>query len=293
MRRLLVVAALLGLAALLVTRAEPLAPTVALETPVEAIGRATPVRVLARDRGSGLASVEIRVVPERGAPTVLASEAYPRRSFRGSGVHEAAVTTTLDAAAARLPEGQATLEVWAADHSWLALLRRGPRLAQPVTIDLTPPALEVTNEERVIRVGGSESIVYRAGADAVRSGVQVDDEFFPGVAGLFADPALRAALFALPQDAPDARPVAVAVDAAGNPRTVPVPFSARPQLRREDAACHRRNSWPKVPLCSDQRLRTREPVATSASTASFAPRPSGGSTSSAARAPRARSGRAR
>ena len=45
------------------------------------------------------------------------------------------------------------------------------------------------------------------------------DDLFPGTPGLFADPALRAALFAVPQDAPEARPMVVAADAAGNRRT--------------------------------------------------------------------------
>ena len=43
-------------------------------------------------------------------------------------------------------------------------------------------------------------------------------DFFPGVRGYFADPALRATLFAVPQDAADARPAATAADAAGNAR---------------------------------------------------------------------------
>ena len=68
----LVVVALL--AALLLTRAEPFAPTATLETPVEVVGRATSVKVVAHDRGSGLARVELRLVPEGGAPVVLASE---------------------------------------------------------------------------------------------------------------------------------------------------------------------------------------------------------------------------
>src|SRR5439155_1731731 len=72
----------------------------------------------------------------------------------------------------------------------------------------------------VAHVGGSECAVYRVGPDAVRSGVQVGDEFFPGVAGYFADAGLRVALFALPQSLPDARPAVIAADAAGNARTV-------------------------------------------------------------------------
>jgi len=223
MRRLLLLLVLAAAGALLVTRAEPFAPRVTLETPVEVVGRATPIRVVASDRGSGLAHVEIRLVPDGGQPVVVAEESWPRGGGWlgfGSGVHEATLAPTLDAAAARIGEGHATLEVWAADHSWLAALRRGPQLAHSVTVDLTPPTLELVSREHVVRLGGAECAVYRVGADAVRSGVQVGDEFFPAVAGYFAEPALRAALFAVPQNLPDARPAAVAIDAAGNQRTI-------------------------------------------------------------------------
>src|SRR5213078_3317284 len=99
----------------------------------------------------------------------------------------------------------------ATDHSWLAAFRHGPCLARAVTVDVTPPLLEVMPGEHVAHVGGSECAVYRVGPDAVRSGVQVGDEFFPGVAGYFADSGLRVAVFALPQHEPDARPVNMGV----------------------------------------------------------------------------------
>ena len=220
MRRLLAVVIFAALVALLVTRAEPFAPSATFETPVDFVGRATPVKIVAHDRGSGLAHVELRLVPEGGPPVVVASQDYPRRSWLGSGVHEATLATTLDAAAAHVREGRAQLEIWATDHSWLAAFRHAPCLARAVTVDVTPPLLEVMPGEHVAHLGGSECAVYRVGPDAVRSGVQVGDEFFPGVAGYFADAGLRVALFALPQGLPDARPAVIAVDAAGNARTV-------------------------------------------------------------------------
>jgi murein DD-endopeptidase MepM/ murein hydrolase activator NlpD len=231
MRRLLVLALAAALAGLLLTRAEPFAPTATLETPVDFVGRATPIRLVARDRGTGLARVEVRLVPQSGTPAVLASESYAASGgwLGGSGVHEVTITPTLDAASAHVPEGPATLEIWAEDHSWLAPLHRGPRFTRPVTVDLTPPTLEVASREHVARLGGSECAVYRVGADAVQAGVQVGPEFFPAVSGYFADPALRATLFAVPQDAADARPAVTAVDAAGNARTIALGVTIHPR----------------------------------------------------------------
>jgi murein DD-endopeptidase MepM/ murein hydrolase activator NlpD len=149
---------------------------------------------------------------------VVAERDFPRVSFFGSRVHEATVAVTIDAAAAHVAEGPATLEVWATDHSWLAALRRGPRLARAVQVDLTPPAVDVLTNQHVVRQGGSECVVYRVGADAVASGVEEAGVLYPGTAGLFSDPTLRAALFAVPADAEATAPVVVATDAAGNRR---------------------------------------------------------------------------
>ena len=222
MRRLLVLVVVAVAAALLLTRAEPFRPTVTLETPIDFVGRATPVKITAHDRGTGLAEVEIRLVPNAGEAVVLSHQSFPPGSgwLGFGGVHEADVAATLDAATAHVPEGPATLEIRAQDHSWLAGLRGGARLTRPVTVDVTPPTLELVSTQHVVRLGGSECAVYRIGADAVESGVQVGDEFFPGTPGVFTDGALRAALFAVPQDQPEARPAVRARDAAGNARTI-------------------------------------------------------------------------
>ena len=228
----IVVAALAVGIAIVVLRAEPFVPTVTLEAPLDTIGRATALRVAAHDRGSGLARIEVRLVPGGGGnPAVVASAVYPALhwGWSRSGVNDAVLTATVDAAAAGLPEGPATLQIFAADHSWLAGLRHAPRLTRPVTIDLTPPTLELVPGPHVARIGGSECLVYRVGADAAESGVEVGGQLFPGAAGIFKDTGLRAALFALPQDINQTHTVAVVVDAAGNRRRVDVDVTVRPR----------------------------------------------------------------
>ena len=221
---------LIAAGVLLATRAEPLAPTAALEAPVDVVGRATTIHVLGRDRGTGLAEIELRLVPAGGgAPTVLARQEYPATSWFGSGIHEAVLATTVDAGAAHLPEGPATLEVWARDHSWLAGLHRGPLLVRPVTIKLTPPTLEVLTNQHVARLGGTECAIFRPGADATESGVQVGTASFASVPGLFTDATLHAALFAVPQDLPGAVPAVFAADVAGNRRTQPLDITVKPR----------------------------------------------------------------
>ena len=231
--RLLIVL-FLAAAALLVTVAEPLGPRVELVAPPAVVGAATPLRIVARDRGTGLATVEVRLASDRlPEPIVVARQEFPRTSWYGSGVHETEITPVLDAAKLHIPEGPATLEVWATDHSWVQILRRRALLTQPITIDVTPPTLEVLSKQHVARLGGAECLVYKVSPDTVSSGVQVGDLFFPGTPGYFADPALRASLFALPESIPDATITAVAVDAAGNRRTTTFDLVVKPRTFAE------------------------------------------------------------
>src|SRR5262245_31628269 len=103
---LVVVLASLGLVA------EPFATVASLGGAPSVLGRDTVVHVSARDRGTGLARLELRLVPQNATSGfVLASAEFPRTSFRGSGVGEAAIEGSVKDAGA-LAEGPATLEVW-------------------------------------------------------------------------------------------------------------------------------------------------------------------------------------
>jgi murein DD-endopeptidase MepM/ murein hydrolase activator NlpD len=229
MRPALIGLGLVGVGVLIAAFAEPLAPRVEVTGLTDTIGRGTPMRVVATDRGSGLADVEVRLVPEDGsAPLVLARQDFPRRGLLGSGVHETTLTPTLGANVP-VPEGKAKLEVYASDHSLLSAVRRWPRFTREVLVDVTPPKLEVLGGGQDIRVGSSELVIARVGSDAVSSGVQVGDLFFPASTGVFKEPELRTVLFALPADTPDARPVVVATDAAGNRREEPLNIKVEPR----------------------------------------------------------------
>jgi len=228
MRGLLGLLLVVVLGVLLVTRAEPLGPRATLDGVPAVVGAGTPIRASLRDRGSGLAHIEIRLVPgDGGEPLVLSAMDFLRTSFFGSGVHEATLDATLGDHA--VAEGPATLEVWATDHSWFSALRRGPRVAQAVTVDRTPPMVAVLTTQHVVRLGGSESVIFRVSPDTVRSGVQVGDYWFPATPDRFTDPQLRVALFAVPHDAPQAIPQVVALDAAGNRRVASFDVTVKPR----------------------------------------------------------------
>jgi murein DD-endopeptidase MepM/ murein hydrolase activator NlpD len=196
-------------------------PTAELARPITALGRGSTIDVKIADVGTGLAWSRVEV-ESNGTTTVLANDAYPATSWRGSGLVETVVSKPLAPAENKLREGTATLRVYAGDYSWLRWLRRDRVLLEaPFSIDLTPPTVEVLSQQHYLKLGGLDFMLYKASPDAVTSGVTVGPYFFPGTAGLFDDANIRAAFFAVPQDL-DAKATAKAVaeDAAGNRREV-------------------------------------------------------------------------
>lgn len=203
-------------------------PAARLQAPVDVIGRATPLSIGLEAGRAGLRSWQVVLRGAKGEH-VLADEELPRAGLLGSGVSSRTVDVLIDARAAGLEEGPADLVVSARDYAPLSLFR-GPRvvLEQPVTIDLTAPSITVLGGQHYLTRGGSDAVAYTTSADAVRSGVAIGDYFFPGDAGVTADPAARIALYALPHDV-DAtgRPKVVAEDAAGNRREASFPVTVR------------------------------------------------------------------
>lgn len=224
----------LALAALIAyvgwVKLEPRRPVAELAHPITALGRDSTIDVTLRDVGTGLAWSRIEI-ERNGTTTVLASARYPAETWRGSGLHETAISAPLAALGGALGEGSATLRVFAGDYSWLRWFRRDSALLEaPFAIDLTPPTIEVLSPQHYLKLGGLDFMLYKTAPDALRSGVAVDRYFFPGTAGLFADPAIHVAFFAVPQDL-DAKTAvkAIAEDTAGNRREVPFHAVVKPR----------------------------------------------------------------
>lgn len=204
------------------------APAAQLAAPVDVVGRVTPISLAITAGRSGLRSVHVTLEGAKGS-TVLAEEELPKTGLLGSGVTSRTVDAVVDARAAGLEEGPATLVVRTRDWSPLSALRgESVALQQQVRVDLTPPAVTVLPAQHYLTRGGSDAVAYTVSDDTVRSGVEVGGYFFPGDPGIIAEPGGRFAIYALPQDLePTTRPKVVAEDAAGNRREVPFPVAVR------------------------------------------------------------------
>jgi len=161
----------------------------------------------------------------------LLSETYPEATWSSAGVTEKRLRVEPDLLQLKVPEGAATLEVFVDTYAWHLLAPKpGPLLSVPVTVDLTPPRIDLLTTQHNIRLGGVELAVFRQSPDTVYSAIEVDRYVFPSIAGYFDDHAVALAFFAVPQDlTDDARPRLVARDAAGNERIVALPCTVKPR----------------------------------------------------------------
>jgi murein DD-endopeptidase MepM/ murein hydrolase activator NlpD len=202
------------------------APQVEFGAIPELVGRSLAGDVTVRTTGRpGLRWVEVRLLRD-GQSLPIFSEEFPPD---GPRVNEKQIRFEADLARAGASEGPATLEVVADTYAWhLFGGARGTVATRPVTIDVTPPRIELLTTQHNMRLGGTALAVFKVSADATEVDVVADRYSFPAVRGFFADPDAAAALFAVPQDlATTTRPLVRARDAAGNITEVEVPVQIK------------------------------------------------------------------
>jgi len=181
------------------------------------LGVKTPLTLVLRAARGGLVSAELRLVQGQGR-AILASP-----TFTGAPA-EQRLDLTVEGRATGLREGQATLEVRARDNFWRLLrVDDRPVLTVPVTLDFTPPTLEVLGSTRYLAQGGGGLVALRA-RGASRVGVNAGGVFFPAVPAGPEGTGVMVAMLALPWDLAARASVSVlAQDEAGNSVTRGVP----------------------------------------------------------------------
>ena len=196
-------------------------PTIALLPNVDALGTA-PLEIQVADAGTGLKSI-VATLSQGGAEIPLASEQFAQP------VAEKKLTVAL-AKVAGVKEGPAVLRVRARDASLRQSFSGNEALLEKnVTIDITPPTLELVADDRYVNFGGVGVIVYKTSADTAASGVKIGEYFFPGFAGqVEGHPDHFVAMFAHPYNVdPGTRPRLMAADKAGNARELGISYELK------------------------------------------------------------------
>lgn len=196
-------------------------------TPPRLLGGKTPVKIALEATRGNVVLAEVRLV-QAGKTTVLAKH-------EGGGSRRVELTATLEAAGGGVREGGATLEVWARDDFWRPLRFEDRVLATfPVTVDLTPPRIEVVAATPYLHPGGAGLVVFKPG-DAVRMEARVGTLSFPAFPAGPPESGTRIALFALPYNYEPGTPITLtAADEAGNTASRGVPGELLPRKFKHD-----------------------------------------------------------
>ncbi|MBI1964352.1 MAG: peptidoglycan DD-metalloendopeptidase family protein [Candidatus Rokubacteria bacterium] len=195
---------------------------VSLTAPPRIIGQKTPLTVTLQASRGGVARAEVRLV-QGGKATVVARQ-------EGALGRRVEIPVTLESAALGLREGGATLEVWGRDDFWRPLRFDDRAIATyPITVDLTPPRLELLAATRYVSPGGAGLVAFRV-SGALRAAVVVGGRELPSFAHGPAEGGARVALIALPWDHQPGVPLTLtAQDEAGNTASRAIPAELTPR----------------------------------------------------------------
>lgn len=188
------------------------------------IGLKTPLSLTLQASRGGVRSVELRLIQGTNKAVVA------RKEFSQPLENRQRLQLTIEARPLGLREGGAKLELYAADGFWRPLrFDDRPILTRAVTLDLTPPSLDLLAATQYVSQGGGGVVAYRV-KGAQRSGVNVGGVFFPGLPVGDPESGNHAVLLALPFDSQPAISILLtARDEAGNVVSRSVPSTILPK----------------------------------------------------------------
>ncbi|MGH7810112.1 MAG: hypothetical protein ACREP5_07530, partial [Candidatus Binatia bacterium] len=197
-------------------------PEIKITPDTDAIGL-SPLEIDVNEQGTGLKSASV-VLSSGGTDHSLVSEQYDQP------LGQKKFTLSLSGKLAGLKEGPAVLRVSAKDRSlWRFFRGNETVLTKNVTIDITPPTLELIADDRYVNFGGVGLIVYKPSPDTVSTGVKIGKYFFPGYKGQIKEhPDYYLAFFAHPYNAGEAEKATLtATDKAGNMRQMKLVYELK------------------------------------------------------------------
>jgi len=194
-------------------------------SPPRLVGRNTPLTFALEATRGNVTTAEVRLA-QGGAPVVLARH-------DGGPAPRVELKATLAPLGSGLREGAATVEVWARDDFWRPMRREDRAIEKfQVTIDVTPPKVEVLSTTPYVAPGGAGLVVFRA-LDASAAEARVGQQTYPTFP--LGPEGTRVGLFALPYDFAGGTAISVtARDEAGNAASRGIATEVLPRKFRRD-----------------------------------------------------------
>ncbi|MBM4264887.1 MAG: M23 family metallopeptidase [Deltaproteobacteria bacterium] len=196
-------------------------PLVKITPDVDTIGLGA-IDIDVTEEGTGLKTLNATLTAG-GSDVVLANEEFSQP------VMQKKINVALSAKMTGLKEGPAVLRIKAQDRSLWNFFRGNQTLIEKhVTIDVSPPTIELIADDRYVNFGGVGVIVYKPSADTLNSGVKIGNYTFPGYKGQLKDTNQYLAFFAHPYNASESeRAVLYATDKAGNTREMKLVYNLK------------------------------------------------------------------
>ena len=169
------------------------------------------------DKGRGVREIKAFLIQGEKIVT-LPGRVFPAKSWwKGTGIKDKTVSWRVNPLSLGLSQGKTILRITARDASWRNDFKGNERIWQSeIVVDTIPPAITVLSLFHNLSTGGSGLISYKTNKDVSRTGVWVNDIFFPGYPRPEGGPGEYVALIAIPFDAIQPKLYIEAVDLAGN-----------------------------------------------------------------------------
>jgi len=214
-----------------------------------------PIEIEVTEQGTGLESLTV-TLSSFGTEHTLVNEKYDQPVLQKK-------VTVATSKLTGIKEGPAVLRVSARDRSLWRFFRGNQTVIEKnLTIDVTPPTLELLADDPYVNFGGVGVVAYKPSADTVRSGVQIGKYFFPGHKGQTRDPGTYLVFFAHPYDVAEGeKAILIATDKAGNTRQMSLAYTLKDvRYKKSTIAITDEFIQSKVaPLVTDVAIRQKSP----------------------------------
>lgn len=173
-------------------------PEVNIDLLLTSIGVSGELTASIADSKSGLRHAWFAITKD-GTEKVLAQKSYPSEGFLGKGTEKRdSFTIRIEPEKLGIKDGVAKLRIRVSDYSWRGWFKGNVTyIEKELIIDTEPPEIEVLSRNHNLKKGGTGLVIYKVSGKATRTGVIVDDNFFPGYPGNFENPEVYLAFFAL------------------------------------------------------------------------------------------------
>lgn len=221
---------------ILIARFEGGKPSIKLDLISQAIGTSQELSISVADMKSGLKRVWIGLL-QNGIETVLLEKDFPVKGLIGGGLkHEEALKVKIDPYKMGIKDGKAILRIVVCDFSWRHWFK-GNRtyLEKNIMIDTKPPEINIISRFHNINQGGACLVIYKLSEQCSKSGVYVEENFFPGHSGHFQDKNILMAFFALNhKQEPGTKIFVKAIDHAGNTSKTGFNYNIKRKVFKKD-----------------------------------------------------------